>query len=241
MSYTPQYYSSTPPPPPPKQSGASTPSRGPPLPPPPPGSQYQNEPSELDGGQAVPYQQQQPQLPPIDPNWLPDVLREKSTADLHALLQDPSLQAALLDNPSTTHPAIPASQQALYPLIDTNIHLATSVQGLEAHLTNLRNQTQSRLLSLKALEQSHRSKLQETENTLSSFSPPALYQRLNAGVRDQEDLLRGTEESWLEEEGTASEREVSELVRRVREGKKVAFLRRERMGRWDEGRVGGWR
>lgn len=81
----------------------------------------------------------------------------------------------------------------------------------------------------------------ETEQALREFSPMALYQRLNASVQEQELLVRGVEESWLEDEGVASEREVSEFVRRVKEARKVAFLRRERKGRWDEGRVGGWR
>jgi hypothetical protein len=34
---------------------------------------------------------------------------------------------------------------------------------------------------------------------------------------------------------------VGEFVRRLREAKKVAYLRRERKDRWDDGRVGGWR
>lgn len=53
--------------------------------------------------------------------------------------------------------------------------------------------------------------------------------------------MRGMEESWLEEGGLAGEREVGEFVRRVREARRVGFLRGERKGRWDEGRVGGWR
>jgi hypothetical protein len=69
----------------------------------------------------------------------------------------------------------------------------------------------------------------------------ALYQRLQASAQEQEALNRGMEESWLEEEGVAGEREVGEFVRRVKEGRKIGFLRRERKGRWDEGRVGGWR
>ncbi|KAK0303575.1 hypothetical protein LTR01_007908 [Friedmanniomyces endolithicus] len=240
--YSPQPH---PPAPPPKHSGSSTPARGPPLPPPPPGAQHHNGPSELAGNQTALNSQYRPAqiqpIPAIEQNWLPRTLQDKSTADLHAILQDQTLQTALLDNPDTTHPAVPASQQALYPLIDTNIHLASSLQDLEAHLTTLRSQTQSRLLSLKALEQQHRSKLAETENALVDFSPMALYQRLSAGVREQDEFLWGVEESWLEEEGIASEREVAEFVRRVKEGKRVAFLRRERKGRWDEGRVGGWR
>lgn len=69
----------------------------------------------------------------------------------------------------------------------------------------------------------------------------ALYQRLNASVQEQDLLIKGLEASWMEEEGVASEREVGDFVRRVKDARKVAFLRRERKGRWDEGRVGGWR
>lgn len=60
-------------------------------------------------------------------------------------------------------------------------------------------------------------------------------------------MCRGLEESFLEGEGSggsdtvASEREVAEFVRRLREGRKVAYIRAERKERWDEGRVGGWR
>ncbi|KAK4547489.1 hypothetical protein LTR36_001146 [Oleoguttula mirabilis] len=241
---TPHYYSATPPAPPPKPLDSSTPARGPPLPPPPPGAYVQDEPSELDGDQPYGHQQRQPSgpsIPTIEHNWLPEALKEKTTADLHALLQEQTLQAALLDNPNTTHPAVPASQQALRPLVESNLQLATSLLDLERRLAQQREQTQSRLLSLRALEQQHRSKLEETENALSSFSPMALYQRLSASVQEQDQLVRGIEDSWLEEGGTASDREVTDFVRRVRDAKKTAFLRRERKERWDEGRVGGWR
>lgn len=240
----PEYYSSTPPAPPPKPTGSSTPSRGPPLPPPPPGAQHQAEPSELDGGQGYQYQQRQlytPSIPAIELNWLPELLKDKSTADLHALIQDQQLQAALLDDSHTSHPAIAASQQALRPIIESNISLANSVLQLESRLARQREQTQSRLLALRALEQQHRTKLSETEAALQSFSPMALYQQLSASVQEQDQLVRGIEESWLEEGGEATDRETTDFVRRVKDAKKTAFLRRERKERWDEGRVGGWR
>jgi Modifier of rudimentary (Mod(r)) protein len=61
-------------------------------------------------------------------------------------------------------------------------------------------------------------------------------------VSDQEQLCRGLEESFLEEQGgAASEREAAEFVRRVKEARRVAYLRRERKERWDEGRIGGLR
>lgn len=144
-------------------------------------------------------------------------------------------------SPETTHPSIPASQAALQPLLQQNLALTNSLSTLESTLAQRRSAIQSRLLALRALEQQHSNKVKETEQALSQFSPMALYQRLNAGANEQELLIRGVEESWLEEGGLADEREVESFVRRVKDGAKQSFLRRERRERWDEGRVGGWR
>jgi hypothetical protein len=126
-------------------------------------------------------------------------------------------------------------------LLAANLALADSLKALEARLAHQRSATQSRLLALRALERQWRAKQAEQDEALRNFSPPALYQRLSASGVEQEALCRGLEESFLDEEGEATEREVAEFVRRLREGRKVAYLRGERKERWDEGRVGGWR
>jgi hypothetical protein len=169
------------------------------------------------------------------------------TVDLHHVLQTAELQHALIHNPATAHPSVPASTAPLQALLAQNVALAESLKQLEAHLQRQRDSTQSRLLSLKASERQWRAKQAEQDEVLREFSPPALYQRLSGAVGEQEALCRGLEESFLEGEGAggtdvvASEREVTEFVRRLREGRKVAYLRAERKERWDEGRVGGWR
>lgn len=161
------------------------------------------------------------------------------------MLQTPELQHAIIHTPETTHPSLPASTAPLQTLLGQNVALAEQLKGLESHLQQQRDSTQSRLLSLRALERQWRAKQAEQDAALRDFSPPALYQRLSAAVGEQEALCRGLEESFLEGEGgsdaVASEREVNEFVRRLREGRKIAYLRAERKERWDEGRVGGWR
>lgn len=217
-----------PPAPPPK--GASYFERGPPLPPTP---SYQPEVSELPA-EVHPHAA-------IEPTWLPERLKEKSTHDLYDVVKDSSLHSALLNDPASGHPAVFASEAALEPILEANISLATSLEALGTRLATQRAATQSRLLSLRALEQQHRAKISETEDALRAFSPMALYQRLNASVTEQEQLLRGVEESWIDEPGQASEREISDWMKRVKEASRVAFLRKERKARWDEGRVGGWK
>ncbi|KAF1974963.1 hypothetical protein BU23DRAFT_85189 [Bimuria novae-zelandiae CBS 107.79] len=243
-----EFNPSTPPPPPPKpsahSSGTATPQTGPPLPPPP---QSYQQPSAQPYGQNAPQTQPQPSIPPPEEGWLPDVLKDKTTLDLHHVLQKPELQHALVHNPETAHPSVPASTAPLQALLAQNVALAESLKQLEARLQHQRDSTQSRLLAMKALERQWRAKQAEQDEALREFSPPALYQRLSAAVGEQEALCRGLEESFLEGDGAggtdavASEREVTDFVRRLREGRKIAYLRAERKERWDEGRVGGWR
>ncbi|KAL6703249.1 hypothetical protein ACN47E_010037 [Coniothyrium glycines] len=248
-----QYDASTPPPPPPKHnSGTATPSQGPPLPPPPPGqaqpfANHTHTPSNDLAHSSQASAPGQFAVQPPDDGWLPDILKDKPTKDLHHILQTPELQHALIHNPETTHPSLPAATAQLQELLAQNVTLAESLKQLEAHVQHQRQSVQSRLLSLRALESQWKSKQSEQDEALRDFSPPALYQRLNAAVSEQEALCRGLEESFLEGEGSgggdavASEREVADFVRRLREGRKLAYLRAERKERWDEGRVGGWR
>jgi hypothetical protein len=64
-----------------------------------------------------------------------------------------------------------------------------------------------------------------------------------AAGAEQEGVCRALEEDFLRDGGggAATEREVAEFVRTFREASVLAYLRRERKERWDEGRVGGWR
>ncbi|KAI9710970.1 MAG: hypothetical protein M1820_002407 [Bogoriella megaspora] len=248
-----QYNYYAPPPPPPKpsthSSGHGTPLSGPPLPPPPGQAtqSYHELSAEAHSSSQGPYQPSDaPQEAPIplpEGGWLPSNLKDKSTTDLHHLLTTPALQTALLHSPHTTHPSLPKSTSTLHSHLSTNIALASSLETLETQVHHQRQVTQSRLLALRAQEQQHRAKMAETEDALRAWSPMALYQRLAAGVVEQEALCKGVVESFLEEDGRgmAGEREVGEWVRRVREARRTACLRRERKERWDEGRVGGWR
>ncbi|KAJ8116726.1 hypothetical protein OPT61_g1912 [Boeremia exigua] len=241
-----QHDASTPPPPPPKpgnSSGTATPSTGPPLPPPP----GQTQPY---GSSQLAYSQGQPQdgphqlvIQPPNDGWLPEYVKDKATKDLHEILQSQELQHAIVHGPETAHESLRASMVPLQALLAQNVQLAESLKQLEAHVQHQRDGTQSRLLALRALERQWKTKQTEQDEALREFSPPALYQRLNAAVGEQEALCRGLEESFLEGEGVgghdavASEREVVDFVRRIREGRKVAYLRAERKERWDEGRA----
>lgn len=82
------------------------------------------------------------------------------------------------------------------------------------------------------------------DHALAPFSPASLYQQLGHGLQEQGAVCQAMEESFLEGDGdggVASEKEISEWVRKYREARVLYYLRQERKERWDEGRVGGWR
>lgn len=86
-----------------------------------------------------------------------------------------------------------------------------------------------------------------------------MYQRLVASIGEQESILAAVFESFLDggtdessdyaagdlgggaRDGKASDKEVADWIKRIREGATVLEKRREMRARWDEGRVGGWR
>jgi len=123
-----------------------------------------------------------------------------------------------------------------------NISLASHLDDVETRLSHLRASIQAQLMSSHSLERQWRQKQADMDRALSPFSPSSLYQRLSQGVQEQEMVCRALEESFLEGDGAiATEREITEWVRRYRDAKKLHYSRRERKARWDEGRVGGWR
>ncbi|OJI97577.1 hypothetical protein ASPVEDRAFT_49557 [Aspergillus versicolor CBS 583.65] len=180
-----------------------------------------------------------PRPPTVDEGWLPEGIKEKSTIDLQTILQTPSLISAL----SSTHPSYNRHQETLQTLLNYNQDLAHHLLDLQSQLATLRSSTETLLLQHQSLEVSWRKKQSEMDAALAPWSPKALYQRLGAGIAEQDAVCLAVEESFLEKEhhGKATEKEVADWVRRVRaEGAKLAD-RKEAKARWDEGRVGGWR
>ena len=165
-----------------------------------------------------------------------------SIQDLEEILRNPELLSATCHSRETVHPSTSASDESLQAALRENIALASHLNDVEARLSHLQASTQAQLLSAHALERQWRQKQSDMDRALSPFSPSSLYQRLGAGLQDQEMVCQALEESFLEGDGAvATEREITEWVRRYRDAKRLYYSRRERKERWDEGRVGGWR
>ncbi|KAH6895151.1 hypothetical protein B0T10DRAFT_208642 [Thelonectria olida] len=239
-SYTPELQGPTPPVLPPKPGSHETSRIATPnsagLPPPPdaPG------PSRMSGVvAAAPIS-----IPDPGDQWLPQILEDKSKQDLAEILASPKLLNATTHAPDSIHPSLKASHQALATALNENIDLAQQLTDLEARLAHQRATTQAQLLSTHALERQWRQKQSDMDHALAPFSPVALYQQLSQSVQEQALVCQAMEESFLEGGGEgelATEREVTDWVRRYREAKVQSYLRQERKDRWDEGRVGGWR
>ncbi|KAF0317612.1 hypothetical protein GQ607_015131 [Colletotrichum asianum] len=183
-------------------------------------------------------------VPDPGDQWLPTAVQDKSKQDLADIVTNPQLLSALTHAPSTIHPSLAASHQALRGALAENLELASRLIELEARLSHQRSTTQAQLLSTHALERQWRQKQSDMDHALSPFSPASLYQRLGQGVHEQSSICHVLEESFIDGEGDgafASERETLDWIKRYRDAKVLHYLRQERKERWDEGRVGGWR
>ncbi|KAK0374699.1 hypothetical protein CLIM01_07946 [Colletotrichum limetticola] len=196
-------------------------------------------------------------VPDPGEHWLPKVLQDKALFvvflpaddgirkhDLADIATNVDLLNALAHAPSTIHPSLSSSHQALQAALTENLELASRLVELEARLAHQRSTTQAQLLSTHALERQWRQKQSDMDHALAPFSPAAMYQRLGQGVHEQASVCHVLEESFIDGEGDgayASERETLDWIKRYRDAKVLYYLRQERKERWDEGRVGGWR
>ncbi|KAJ6036177.1 hypothetical protein N7540_000456 [Penicillium herquei] len=236
----------TPPPPPPKPSsheasrGGTPQNASMPAPQQPTSSGYRPD-AQMISAQQSPYPQQGPlpAPPTIEEGWLPEEVKDKSTVDLQSILQNPSLISAL----ASQHPSHTARQESLESLLQVNKELASRVLEMQNHIAEVRASTETMLLQHQSLEVSWRKKQTEMDTALAPWSPKGLYQRLSAAIAEQEAVCQAVEESFLDEDhhGRATEKEITDWVRRVRAEASKLASRKEAKARWDEGRVGGWR
>ncbi|KIX05025.1 uncharacterized protein Z518_05897 [Rhinocladiella mackenziei CBS 650.93] len=198
---------------------------------------------------TLPQQSHTPIPPPsLSDRWIPPQLQDKPISELHPLVNNPSLIASL----ASTHPSYASSLAPLQDAIQANIQLAQQVTQLESQVRQLRDDTAQLLLNHTSLQTQWRRKQSDMDDALSPWGPRQMYQRLLSSINEQEALLRAMHESFLEGSndddayygggnGKATEKEVTEWVRRIKEGATTLEKRREMRARWDEGRVGGWR
>jgi len=192
---------------------------------------------------------QQAAIPDPGNQWLPKFLQDKPKQDLAGMLSNQAVLSALTHSPQTIHPSLRASHEALQAALVENMERAAHLLELESRLGHQRSASQAQLLSTHALERQWRAKQADMDLALAPFAPANLYQRLCQGVMEQEGVCYALEESFLDSSsssagddgGPASEREVSDWVKKYREARKLYYLRQEKKERWDEGRVGGWR
>ncbi|KIX94426.1 uncharacterized protein Z520_09812 [Fonsecaea multimorphosa CBS 102226] len=201
--------------------------------------------------QSIPPQEPYQPIPPpsISERWLPTNVANKPLNELQPLLNNPSLVASL----ASQHPSYASSLTPMERAIQQNVQLAQQVAHLESQLRALRDDTAQLLLNHTSLQTQWRRKQTEMDDALAPWGPRQMYQRLASSINEQEAVLKAMQESFLEggtdddayyggtNDGKASEKEVTEWVRRIREGATTLEKRREMRARWDEGRVGGWR
>lgn len=182
------------------------------------------------------------QPPSLEEGWLPLSVQNKAVSGLQSVLSDATLLSALAcEHDSYTQSIVP-----LENALAANTAQVQQIQSTENRLSKLRDEVQALLLQHTALSAQWRRNQGDIDAALEPWSPKSMYQRLVAGIGKQEALVRAVEESFLDGDGNseigsekATDKEISDWIRRVREGIILMEKRREARARWDEGRVGG--
>lgn len=178
-----------------------------------------------------------------DPGWqtLLQLLGKQANAELQQMLQNESLLQALSSARAVHHPSYESDSAAVAESLSSNLALAKSVAHQEELLIARREQVENHLLALHTLERQWRKQQGSLDRDLEKFSPQSLYRQMTSSIAEADERSDAVIESFLSKDGPASDREVSEWVRAMREGRARYWTRKARKERWDEGRVGGWR
>lgn len=184
--------------------------------------------------------QRQPAVSQIGnlPRLNPAFLDELSEEDLSQLLNSPELLDAVLQ---AHHPS-PAQNIKLLAGLEQELQEATSrVSKLRQQTVEKRLEVENSLIETKDLENEWEAAELNMYASLKPFSSSALFTRLKAYSLESEKLAEFLESSFLGETPSDQTEGVQDFIKEYRSARKTFHLRNERLARWKDGRVGGFR
>ncbi|OLL23611.1 hypothetical protein NEOLI_004436 [Neolecta irregularis DAH-3] len=166
---------------------------------------------------------------------IPDAIPSLSKEDLHHLLDNTDLIDAILHQTNTT---IQNLKKSLYDISDANIAAADKILSREVELQELRDSLEVKLAKTHDCEQNWKVAQRNMFAAMKPFSTPALYGQLQEVLAESEMLSDSLLMSFLDAGDPVDLARFSKDYRAIR---KTYHLRKERLARWQEGRVGDLR
>ncbi|KAK9484747.1 hypothetical protein V1527DRAFT_468936 [Lipomyces starkeyi] len=173
--------------------------------------------------------------------FIPPVLQSKNRQELAALIQDEETLTALFQ---TTHPASTQQVEKISALA-TQVKESTSrILDKEKTIADARARTESELKDAQDMDAKWRQVEKRMYDALAPYSSARLRAKLGSATEEAEHVSEALAGSFLDiggaSRGYASAGvDVGQFVREYRRVRRIYHLRKERLDRWKEERVGG--
>ncbi|KAK9480321.1 hypothetical protein V1514DRAFT_326071 [Lipomyces japonicus] len=166
--------------------------------------------------------------------FVPDVIKSKNRHELATLLTDDKVLTAIFES---THPIAVQQAQQVALLSKQIADLSGHILQQESDLKDKREQAAKVLDQATQDNTAWRQVESEQAKALARFSSRALHARLRSATQEADQVSEALAHSFLE--GGSSGNDTGQFVREYRRVRGIYHLRKERLDRWDEERVGG--
>ncbi|KAK9387610.1 hypothetical protein V1515DRAFT_601193 [Lipomyces mesembrius] len=173
--------------------------------------------------------------------FIPPVLQSKNRQELAALIQDEETLTALFQ---TTHPASTQQMEKISALSTQVKETTVRILDKEMTIADARARTESELKDAQDMDAKWRQVEKRMYDALAPYSSARLRAKLGSATEEAEHVSEALAGSFLDIGGTARGHasagvDVGQFVREYRRVRRIYHLRKERLDRWNEERVGG--
>ncbi|KAK9356208.1 hypothetical protein V1523DRAFT_258480 [Lipomyces doorenjongii] len=173
--------------------------------------------------------------------FIPPVLQSKNRQELAALIQDEETLTALFE---TTHPASTQQMEKISALSTQVKEITARILDKEKTIADARARTESELKDAQDMDAKWRQVEKRMYEALAPYSSARLRAKLGSATEEAEHVSEALAGSFLDIGGTARGHasagvDVGQFVREYRRVRRIYHLRKERLERWNEERVGG--
>lgn len=189
-------------------------------------------------GEEVKAQRQVPSRESDPPEFDLDFLKDLSVQDLHALLADSALLDAIYES---QHPQAGQLAQIVSKQEREEKDARDRVTALRQEAFEKKLECEQSLIETKELEKEWEEVERNMYASLKPFSSSALFSELKSATTESEKLSESLEASFINQNSANQNEGVQDFIKEYRSARKLYHLRNERLARWKEGRVGGFR
>ncbi|KAK9462902.1 uncharacterized protein V1516DRAFT_671440 [Lipomyces oligophaga] len=176
----------------------------------------------------------------LDPAlFIPETLKSVTQQELASLITDDAVLSAYF---TAQHPVSKSHLSTIQSLVSAIDTVGQRIASAEPALAESRTRAAAALREAQHLDTEWHVKEREMYESLQPFSAPRLRSRLVNATAEAEHVSEALATSFLDQSNIGGQRDAdaaAQFVREYRQVRRIFHLRKERLERWNEERVGG--